>query len=97
MLRNRTDGNKHITIVDQEVVGSSPTSRPKQFEEQSGMTALSFCAAIFARSFVCTPKALANVSPGLERSDNPGLTERTSSQTLKGFGARRTLSGLIRS
>jgi hypothetical protein len=35
--------------------------------------------------FELTPKALANFSPGLERSDNPGFTV-ISDQTLKGFG-----------
>ena len=42
-----------------------------------------------------TPKALANFSPGLERSDNPGLTI-DSQLTLKGFVAKGTLSGLKR-
>ena len=36
--------------------------------------------------FEKTPKALANFSPGLERSDNPGIT-KTSCKTLKGFVA----------
>ena len=27
--------------------------------------------------FLFTPEALANVSPGLERSDNPGFTKQT--------------------
>ena len=40
-----------------------------------------------------TPKAFANVSPGLERSDNPGNESITNVLTLKGFAARRTLSG----
>jgi hypothetical protein len=38
-----------------------------------------------------TPKALANLSPGLERSDNPGLARKIFRQTLKGFLLRRTL------
>ena len=41
-----------------------------------------------------TPKAFANWSPGLERSDNPGLRHHTIVETLKGFRAWRTLSGL---
>jgi hypothetical protein len=41
-----------------------------------------------------TPKALANCSPGLERSDNPGIDDETRTETLKGFGNWRTLSGL---
>jgi hypothetical protein len=40
-----------------------------------------------------TPKALANLSPGLERSDNPGNAIRIRFLTLKGLGAWRTLSG----
>jgi hypothetical protein len=32
-----------------------------------------------------TPKALANSSPGLERSDNPGESNLKSDSTLKGF------------
>jgi len=32
-----------------------------------------------------TPKAFANSSPGLERSDNPGITKQKSILTLKGF------------
>src|ERR1043166_4465733 len=44
--------------------------------------------------FELTPKALANFSPGLERSDNPGFSRLKSDQTLKGFGDWRTLSGL---
>jgi hypothetical protein len=32
-----------------------------------------------------TPKALANFSPGLERSDNPGITTKWP-LTLKGLG-----------
>jgi len=41
-----------------------------------------------------TPKAFANSSPGLERSDNPGY-EKNKRHTLKGFVGRRTLSGLV--
>jgi hypothetical protein len=44
---------------------------------------------------VLTPKAFANSSPGLERSDNPGDSKLTSRRTLKGFRDRRTLSGLM--
>ena len=40
-----------------------------------------------------TPKAFANFSPELERSDNSGKTTTTIDSTLKGFGARGTLSG----
>jgi hypothetical protein len=40
-----------------------------------------------------TPKALANSSPGLERSDNPGESNLKSDSTLKGFLSWRTLSG----
>jgi hypothetical protein len=42
-----------------------------------------------------TPKALANLSPGLERSDNPGVTKNQKPKTLKGFAARGTLLGSI--
>jgi hypothetical protein len=42
-----------------------------------------------------TPKAFANLSPGLERSDNPGISNNKN-KTLKGFANRRTLSGLDR-
>ena len=44
-----------------------------------------------------TPKALANFSPGLERSDNPGETQIKWRETLKGFIARGTLSGFTSS
>jgi len=47
-------------------------------------------------SLTITPKAFANYSPGLERSDNPGIIILILLSTLKGFGAWRTLSGLIR-
>jgi len=40
-----------------------------------------------------TPKALANFSPGLERSDNPGGSFHHTIETLKGFVPRQTLSG----
>src|SRR5262249_3576611 len=40
-----------------------------------------------------TPKAFANFSPGLERSDNPGTPITNKPPTLKGFAARETLSG----
>jgi hypothetical protein len=47
------------------------------------------------RQFGITPKALANFSPVLERSDNPGYANNENYQTLKGFAARGTLSGLF--
>ena len=34
-----------------------------------------------------TPKAFANSSPGLERSNNPGCTSKKRAFTLKGFAA----------
>jgi hypothetical protein len=40
-----------------------------------------------------TPKAFANFSPGLERSDNPGIANKKNNPTLKGFVLRGTLSG----
>ena len=40
-----------------------------------------------------TPKAFANFSPGLERSDNPGTPIRNKSKTLKALANGRTLSG----
>ena len=36
-----------------------------------------------------TPKALANFSPGLERSDNPGYLRLTSGLTLKALASAR--------
>jgi hypothetical protein len=39
-----------------------------------------------------TPKALANSSPGLERSDNPGERSLNKNETLKGFALRQTLN-----
>jgi hypothetical protein len=42
-----------------------------------------------------TPKAFANFSPGLERSDNPGDINPKFVSTLKGFLSWRTLSGFI--
>jgi len=45
---------------------------------------------------ILTPKALANFSPGLERSDNLGVNNTIFDQTLKGFEPKQTLSGLIR-
>jgi len=42
-----------------------------------------------------TPKAFANLSPWLERSDNHGVGPFNVRLTLKGFDARGTLSGLI--
>jgi len=38
------------------------------------------------RTFALTPKAFANFSPGLERSDNPGNQVILFQPTLKGFG-----------
>jgi hypothetical protein len=35
---------------------------------------------------LATPKAFANFSPGLERSNNPGSWVRIKVQTLKGLG-----------
>jgi hypothetical protein len=46
---------------------------------------------------ILTPKALANFSPRLERSDNLGVNNTIFDQTLKGFEPKQTLSGLIRS
>jgi hypothetical protein len=43
-----------------------------------------------------TPKALANFSPGLARSDNPGTQHIEAVLTLKGFANCRTLSGFGR-
>jgi hypothetical protein len=40
-----------------------------------------------------TPKALANVSRELERSDNHGILIFEEPKTLKGFAAQQTLSG----
>jgi hypothetical protein len=45
------------------------------------------------RQFEITPKALANLSPGFERSENPGGNTYQKRETLKGFAARGTLSG----
>jgi hypothetical protein len=39
-----------------------------------------------AEVFAQTPKALANSSPGLERSDNPGIESTKKGATLKGLG-----------
>jgi hypothetical protein len=44
--------------------------------------------------FEITPKAFANFSPGLERSDNPGIRTSDTHGTLTGF--RLTLSGFRR-
>jgi hypothetical protein len=41
-----------------------------------------------------TPKAFANVSPGLERSDNPGEHHFNMFSTLKGFAGNRPFQGL---
>jgi hypothetical protein len=38
------------------------------------------------KSLLKTPKALANSSPGLERSDNPGIESTKKGATLKGLG-----------
>jgi hypothetical protein len=40
-----------------------------------------------------TPKAFANSSPALERSDNAGEAIKNQRTTLKGFANRGTLSG----
>ena len=40
-----------------------------------------------------TPKAFANVSPGLERATTLGYTLKKKRSTLKGFVADQTLSG----
>ena len=45
--------------------------------------------------FKLTPKALANLSPGFEPSENPGLIKESAGPTLKGFAKRLTLSGFI--
>jgi hypothetical protein len=42
-----------------------------------------------------TPKALANFSPGFERSREPWGKHQNREQTLKGLGSWRTLSGFI--
>ncbi|HJP91602.1 MAG TPA: hypothetical protein VJ875_06580 [Pyrinomonadaceae bacterium] len=44
-----------------------------------------------------TPKAFTNFSPGLERSDNPGIAILKLIKTLKAFGDWRTLSEFHRS
>ena len=44
-------------------------------------------------SVLITPKALANFSPGFERSEYPGIRIKIEIQTLKGFAPERTLSG----
>src|SRR5215203_921042 len=41
-----------------------------------------------------TPKAFANSSPRLERSDNLGIDHKNNHLTLKGFANHLTLSGL---
>ena len=43
--------------------------------------------------FELTPKALANFSPEVRASQNPGYIRNKSGYTLKGFRTRRTLSG----
>jgi hypothetical protein len=43
-----------------------------------------------------TPKAFANFSPVLERSDNPGIRTLSRHRTLKGFANRQALSGFSR-
>ena len=45
------------------------------------------------KTWLITPKAFANSSPGFECSDNPGKRTYKQNRTLKGFGNRRTLSG----
>ena len=49
------------------------------------------CVAVV--QFEITPKALANFSPGFERSREPWELNKKSDQTLKGFGNWQTLSG----
>ena len=44
-------------------------------------------------TFVVTPKALANLSPGLERQRQPWDLVQEVHQTLKGFVPQETLSG----
>jgi len=43
--------------------------------------------------FEDTPKALANFSPGFERSETPGSLMQPIFQTLKGFDSIQTLTG----
>jgi len=43
---------------------------------------------------VYTPKALANFSPGLERSDNPGIDIHFSDQPWKGSPHGKPFQGL---
>ena len=44
---------------------------------------------------VNTPKAFANPSPGLERSDNPGIEYKKTIKPRRGSSLMRTLSGLV--
>jgi phytoene dehydrogenase-like protein len=57
------------------------------------VSAMQVAKKITGRAEPVTPKALANFSPGLERSDNPGAATTNKPRTLKGFAARGTLSG----
>jgi hypothetical protein len=53
-------------------------------------------AVVFKKAYwfsLNTPKALANFSPGLEQSDNPGTEHKRRTETLKGFLPGQTLSG----
>jgi len=52
-------------------------------------------SSLTSKVFTLTPKVLANLSPGLERSDNPGIGNKYFLLTLKGFLTRQTLSGFI--
>ena len=45
---------------------------------------------------VNTPKAFANPSPGLERSDNPGIEYKKTIKPRRGSSLMRTLSGFTR-
>jgi len=49
-------------------------------------------SSLTSKVFTLTPKVLANLSPGLERSDNPGIGNKYFLLTLKGFLTRQTLS-----
>jgi hypothetical protein len=66
---------------------------PKALANSSLLTPKAFALKAFAKRASFTPKAFANFSPGLERSDNPGIAIKKKKITLKGFGNRRALSG----
>ena len=44
---------------------------------------------------ILTPKAFANLSPGLERSDNPGSAIQKHFETLKAFANKKAQKGSI--